>query len=116
MYHSRLRKPLPDSQRARSRARTRSARADDRSDRSSVRSRSPARSPSLGSASLAGPMADSCTRSMVRCVDGSKVRRLSTSSPNSSIRMGRRTLGGQTSMMPPRRLNWPGASTTVVLS
>ena len=55
------------------------------------------------SASLPGPISTLATARRVRCVVGSKRRRLSTSSPKRSIRTGVGRLGGQMSTMPPRR-------------
>ena len=81
------------------------------------RSRGPAargRRPSLAegrSISRAGPTAASSSRPVERWVSGRNERMLSTRSPSSSMRRGSSSAGGKTSMMPPRRLAWPGMST-----
>ena len=49
------------------------------------------------------------------CVSGSKVRKLSTSSSNNSIRYGNSLPNENTSMMPPRMENSPGSYTKSVL-
>jgi len=52
----------------------------------------------------------------VRCVDGSKLRRVSISSPKNSSRTGPFSAGGQISRIPPRRANCPGAMTVLTFS
>ena len=96
--------------RARSWAR-RSGRRDAPSGRGAPRI-SPA--PPAGSRnSVAGRRATSRTGSTLRWSVGSKARRESISSPNSSIRTGRGADGGKTSTMPPRRANSPRPATSM---
>ena len=97
------------AKRSRSWARRSGRRAAIRPSRSRITSAPPAGSRN----SVAGRRATSRTAPTLRWSVGSKARRESISSPNSSIRTGRGADGGNTSTMPPRRANSPRPATSI---